>query len=77
MLTGLVFVRGYRCTAECGWRGLRFSRSRFRRQRKRLGGALVVAVFILMAAATVRCALSRVGPRSGGAGDEGIGEVDP
>ena len=77
MLTGLVLLRGYRCTPECGWRGLRFSRSRFRRQKKRLRVALVVAVFILMAAATVRYALSRVGTRSGAAGDEGIGEVDP
>ena len=76
-LTGLVFLRGYRCTTECGWRGLRLSRSRFRRQRKRLRVALVVAVFILVAAATVRYALSRGGSRSGGTGDDGIGEVDP
>jgi hypothetical protein len=38
---------------------------------------LVVAVFILMAAATVRYMLSRGGSRSGSTGDEGIGEVDP
>jgi len=77
LLTDLLFLRGYRCTPECGWRGLRFSRSRFRRQKKRLRVALVVAVFILMAAATVRYVLSRDGSRSGGGGNEGIGEVDP
>jgi hypothetical protein len=38
---------------------------------------LVVAIFILMAAATVRYVLSRAGSRGGGAVDEGIGEVDP
>jgi hypothetical protein len=38
---------------------------------------LVVAVFILMAVATVRYMLSRTGSRAGGAVDEGIGEVDP
>ena len=77
VLTGLLFLREYRCTTKCGWRGLRFSRSRLRRQRKRLKVALVVAVFILIAAASVRYALSRVGQRSGGAGEEGIGEVNP
>jgi hypothetical protein len=38
---------------------------------------LVVAVFVLMAAATVRYLLSRVGTRSGDAVDDGIGEVAP
>ena len=77
MLTDLLFLRGYCCTTECGWRGLRFSRSRLRRQRKRLKVALIVAVFVLMAAATVRYVLSRGGSHSGGGGNEGIGEVDP
>src|ERR1039458_2063218 len=72
LLIGLIFLRGYRCTPECGWRGLRFSRSRFRKQKKRLRVALIVAVFILTAAATVRFVLSRVGTRSGSTGDEGI-----
>lgn len=76
-LLGLLFLRGYRCTTACGWHGVRFSRSRFRRQRKRLRIGLVVAAFILMAAATVRYMLARVGPRSGPGGDEGIGEVAP
>ena len=76
-LTDLIFLRGYRCTLECNWRGLRFSRSRFRRQKKRLRVALVIAVFILMATATVRYVLSRAGSRSGSGVDEGIGEVDP
>jgi hypothetical protein len=74
---GLIFLRGYRCTPECGWRGLRFSRSRFRKQKKRLRVALIVAVFIVLAAATVRYVLSRVGTRTGSGVDDGIGEVDP
>jgi hypothetical protein len=76
LLTDLIFLRGYRCTAKCGWRGLRFSRSRFRRQKKRLRVALVVAVFVLMAAATVRYVLSRAGARPSPV-DEGVVEVDP
>ena len=76
-LTRLVFLREYRCTAECGWRGLRFSRSRLRRQKKRLRLALVIAVFILMAAATVRYVLSHNVSQSGGEGDDGIREVAP
>jgi hypothetical protein len=38
---------------------------------------LIVAVFLLTAAATVRYALSRTGSRSPDAGNEGIGEVAP
>ena len=75
-LAGLIFVRGYRCTAKCGWRGLRFSRGRFRRQKQRLRVALVVAVFLLMAAATVRYMLARAGARPSPV-DEGVVEVDP
>jgi hypothetical protein len=77
VLGSLLLLRGYRCTTECGWRGIRFSRSRFRRQKKRLKSALIVAVLLLAAAATVRYALSRTGSRSGGTGEEGVGEVAP
>ncbi len=74
-LLGLLFLRGYRCTPDCGWRGLRFSQSRFRKQKKRLRVAVIVAVFLLMAAVTVRYVLARVGTRTPTGGD-GIGEVD-
>jgi hypothetical protein len=77
LLTRLVFLRRYRCTTECGWRGLRFSRSRLRGQTKRLKNVLIVAAFALAAAATVRYLLSRTGSSPGGADDEGIGEVAP
>jgi hypothetical protein len=77
VLTGLLFLRGYRCTTECGWHGLRFSRSRLRRQKKRLRSTLIVAAFVLAAVATVRYMLSRTGSHTGSPDDEGIGEVAP
>ena len=76
-LTALLFLPEYRCTPECGWRGLRFSRSRFRKHKKRLRSVLIVVAFMLASAATVCYVLSRVGPRPEPGGDDGIGEVDP
>jgi hypothetical protein len=76
-LTGLLCLRGFRCTTKCGWRSLRFSRSRLRQKRKRLKSALIVAAFMLAAVATVRYMLSRSGSGPDGAGTEGIGEVAP
>lgn len=77
VLTRLLFLRRYRCTSECGWRGLRFSRSRLRRQSRRLKRILIVAAFLLAAASTVRYLVSRAGSISDGTGNEGIGEVAP
>jgi hypothetical protein len=71
----MLFLRGYRCTPECGWRGVRFSRSRFRRQRKRFRVAVVGLVFMLMAAVAVRYVLARMAPPSKPS-DDGVREVD-
>jgi hypothetical protein len=71
----MLFLRGYRCTPECGWRGVRFSRSRFRRQRKRFRVVVIGLVFMLIAAGAVRYVLARMGPSSGPS-DDGIREVD-
>jgi hypothetical protein len=77
-LTRLFFLRGYRCTTECGWRGgLRFSRSRLQRQKKRLRRALIVAAFMLATVATVRYMLSHSSAVPEGSSNEGIGEVAP
>jgi hypothetical protein len=69
LLSSLFFLRGYRCIPECGWRGLRFSRSRFRAGQRRLKVALIVMLFLVAAAATVNFVLSRSGLRSGPAHD--------
>jgi len=61
---------------ECGWRGLRFSRSQFHRTARKLRVAFVVALFIVLATATVRFVLSRVGSQSSATHDEGIQEVE-
>lgn len=73
-MTNLIFLRGYRCTAGCGWKGLRFSHSRFRARKKRLRGALIIVLFIVTAAATVHFVLSRVGLRSNDSHNDGIEE---
>jgi hypothetical protein len=74
LLVLLPLFRRFRCTKECGWRGIRFSRSRFRRSKRRLRILLIFLLFFLAAAATVRVMLSRVGPRS--VHDEGIQEIE-
>ena len=75
-LARLVFLRGLRCKPNCGWRGFRFSRSLYRRRRRRLMYALFVVLFIATAAWTVRYVLSRAGAGQGGPADDGIQEVD-
>jgi hypothetical protein len=74
LLASLLLLRRFRCTTQCGWRGLRFSRSRFRKSKKKIRFALIVLLFVLAAAYTVRCMLPRVG--AGGSHDEGIQEVE-
>ncbi len=61
LLGTLFFLRRYRCSTQCGWNGIRFSRSRYRRSKKKLRFALVVLVFVVAAAMTVRYMLPRVG----------------
>lgn len=69
-------LRGFRCTTECGWRGLRFSHSRYRARKRQLRDALIIVLFILTAAATVHYMLSRASSRAGGAHENGIQEID-
>ena len=76
LLARLFFLRGLRCKPACGWRGLRFSRSRFRQRKRHLISALFVVLFIAVAAWTVRYVLSRAASVPGGTGDDGIQEVD-
>jgi hypothetical protein len=73
-LSRLLFFRRYRCTAQCGWRGLRFSRSQLRKSKKKIRFVLIVLFFVLAAAYTVRYMLPRVGV--GGSHDDGIQEVE-
>jgi hypothetical protein len=72
----LLFLRALRCKPDCGWRGFRFSRSLYRRRRRRLMYALFVVIFIVTAAWAVRCVLSRASTGQGGAVDDGVREVD-
>lgn len=72
-LARLIFLRGLRCKPDCGWRGFRFSRSLFRRRKRRLMYVLLVVLFIATATWTVRYLLARVGPRA--PEDDGIREV--
>jgi hypothetical protein len=76
LLARLIFLRGLRCKPDCGWRGFRFSRSLFRRRKRRLRYALFIVLFIAAAAWTVRYALSRAASGQGGAVDDGVQEVD-
>jgi ABC-type maltose transport system permease subunit len=75
-LAGLLFLRQWRCTTACGWKGLRLSRSQLRRRKKRLRTVLFVAVFATVAALTIRYVLSHGLVGSGAATDEGIQEVE-
>jgi hypothetical protein len=77
VLTGLFFLREYRCNTKCGWHGIRFSASLFRRKKKRLSRAMIVLAFLVGAAATVRYMLAGASPPKKNPGDEGIGVVDP
>jgi hypothetical protein len=75
-LTRFFLLRGFRCTTECGWRGLRFSRSRYRARKRQMKAALLIVLFIVAAAATVRYMLSRASSRGGGGHDDGIQEIE-
>jgi hypothetical protein len=68
-------LRGWRCTPECGWRGLRFSRSLFSRGKHRVRNAGIAVLVVLGAALAVRHVLSRAPERASPTGDEGIQEV--
>jgi ABC-type maltose transport system permease subunit len=70
----MLCLRVYRCTTECGWRGLRFSRSQFRRRKRRLKATLFVVLFIVTAAVTVRYVLTHLGSVQSPPGDDGIQE---
>ena len=69
-LARLIFLRGYRCSHDCGWRGLRFSYGLFHAEKKRLRRGLIVVLFIVSVAATVYLVLSHAGPRLGGPHDD-------
>jgi hypothetical protein len=71
-LASLLLLRWFRCSAQCGWRGLRFSRSQYRKRKKKIRFALVVLFFVLAAAYTVHYMLPSDGV--GGTHDDGIQE---
>jgi hypothetical protein len=75
-LARLIFLRRLRCKPNCGWCGFRFSRSLYRRRKRRLVYALFVVFFVAMAAWTVRYVLLRAGLSQGGTVDDGIREVE-
>jgi len=74
LLASVFFLRRFRCTTQCGWSGFCFSRSQFRKRKKKIRFALIVVFFVLAAACTVRYMLSRVGV--GDSHDDGIQEVE-
>jgi hypothetical protein len=76
VIVRFLLLRIFRCTTECGWRGLRFSRSRLRARRQQLKTAVVVALFIVTAAVTVHYMLSRASSRASGTHDDGVQEVE-
>jgi uncharacterized membrane protein AbrB (regulator of aidB expression) len=65
-----------RCSTQSGWRGFHFSRSEFRRRKRRLRATLFIVLFIIATAMTVRYVLLRVSSGEGGAHDDGIREVE-
>jgi hypothetical protein len=74
VIAGLLFFRAFRCTDECAWHGYRFSRSRLRRQKRRVQKILLVALFVAVAAVTVRYAITHVGAGPSKPQDDGIRE---
>lgn len=72
----LLFLRGLRCESKCGWRGLRFSRSQFRRGKRSLRKTLLVGILLLIVVVIVWHALTRAGSTLGGAHGDGIQEVE-
>ena len=75
-LARLVFLRGLRCNTKCGWRGFRFSRSLLRRRKRRLRATMLVMLFILATAMTVRYVLSRASSGQAAAHEGGVQEVE-
>jgi zona occludens toxin (predicted ATPase) len=72
-LARLIFLRGLRCKPHCGWHGFRFSRSLFRRRKRRLMYALFILLFIATAVWTVRHVISGAGAAPP---DDGTDEVE-
>jgi hypothetical protein len=70
-----LMLRIWRCTPECGWRGLRFSISLFRQGKNRLRKVILAVLFGVGCVFAVRYALSRAPERSMPTGDENIHEV--
>jgi hypothetical protein len=68
LLARLIFLRWYRCSHECGWRGLCFSHSLLQAEGRRVMRALILLLLIVAAAAIVYLVLSREGPHLGGSG---------
>lgn len=54
LLSALPWTRAFRCSKDCGWGTVRFSRSRFRQSKRKLKVVGVVFLFFLVAAYTVR-----------------------
>ena len=71
-LATLLLLRRFRCSSQCGWRGLRFSRSQYQKSKRKIRFALIVLFFVLAAAYTVHYMLPHVG--TGGTHDDGIQE---
>ena len=74
LLASLLFLRWFRCTTQCGWRGVRFSRSQFRKNKKKIRFALIAVFFLLAAVYTVHFMLPRVG--AGGSHDDSTQEIE-
>jgi len=72
----LLFLRGLRCETKCGWRGLRFSRNKFRRGKRSLRKTLLAGILLLIVVVIVWHALTRAGSNLGGAHGDGIQEVE-
>jgi hypothetical protein len=67
-------LRHWHCPSECGWRGFRFSHSKFHERTKQIRSALVIALIAVLGAGAIWYALSRTSP--GGHHDDGIQEGD-
>jgi hypothetical protein len=64
LLGSLPWMRAYRCSKDCGWGAVRFSRSRFRQSKRKLKVVGVILLFFLAAAYTVRHMVMRAGTGS-------------
>lgn len=75
LLLRALMLRIWRCTPECGWRGIRFSVSLFHQGKTRLRKAMVFILMLIGCVVAVRYALSRAPERPMPTGDENIHEV--